>query len=460
MKFKDKPSGYVAVETPCGRVKGMRKDGVLIFKGIRYAAAGRFEEPALVTQWAGEYDATKNGPWCCQYNAFFEGFESPFSKFYYDQATEKPVIRYGEDCLNLNIWAPEGAENAPVAVFVHGGSFVSGGNSASYILGQEYCRRGIVLVSVNYRLNAFGSAYEPGYPANLMLRDQIAAFRWVRQNIAAFGGNPDCVTGIGESAGALSLQCFLYSPHAKGLMTGAVLMSGGGNLTQLGIPAWSGFSEATWALVKQKYGADTIGQLKEIPAQELYAAWGAAAAEDVSFLNNCAKPLVDGDVIPASVQKLLADGAINDVPCVIGLSSEDMWPFTLYTKAVEWALLQNAAGRSPVYGYYMDRQLPGDNAGAFHACDLWYAFGALDNCWRPFTKTDYRISENMLDYFAEFIRTGNPGTGGGKLAEWTSLTQESAQFLRFGDDEAAMIEPPADKLERAVQNSSRPFPVA
>ncbi|MDR1736772.1 MAG: carboxylesterase family protein, partial [Oscillospiraceae bacterium] len=456
MKYKDKQSGYVTVETPCGKVKGMRQDGCVVFKGIRYATAERFEPPQIVTGWQGEYDATKNGPWCCQYNAFFDGYESPFSKFYYDQATEKAVIHYSEDCLNLNIWMPENAENAPVAVFIHGGSFVSGGNSAANINGREYCKRGIVMISVNYRLNAFGSAFEPGHPANFMLRDQIAAFNWIKQNIAAFGGNAQRITGIGESAGALSLQCFMYSPYAKDLISGAIMMSGGGDLTALGIPAWSGYSEATWRLVKEKFGVRSVAALKDIPAKEVYRAWAEAAAADIGFRNNCAKPLVDGDIVPATVQRLLDDGAINDIPCIIGLSSEDMFPFALYNAAINWALTQNAAGRSPVYAYYMDRQLPGDSAGAYHGCDLWYAFGSLDFNWRPFTKTDYRISDNIIDYFSAFIRSGDPGIGNGSLQQWAALTKERPEFIRFGDEEPAMYQPPAQKLEAAMQNSSRP----
>lgn len=132
-----------------------------------------------------------------------------------------------------------------------------------------------------------------------------------------------------------------------------------------------------------------------------------------------------------------------------------MFPYILYTKAVEWAINQSEAGKSPVYGYYIDRQLPGDDAGAYHACDLWYAFGALDLNWRPFTKIDYRISENMIDYFAAFIKKGNPNNG--ELPEWTPITQGNIKFMHFGDEEAAMCEPPVKKLESAIQNDI-PFP--
>ena len=456
MQYKKKKCSYIFINTHCGRVKGVRKDGYSVYKGIRYATAARWEEPELVTEWQGEYDATKFGPWCCQYRAFFDGHDTPFSKFYYDQTAEKAVNEYSEDCLNLNIWVPEGAENAPVTVFVHGGSFVNGGNSAAYIIGEEYCKRGIITISINYRLNAFASVYEKGHPGNYAIKDQIAAFQWIKENIAAFGGNPDRIVGIGESAGALSLQCFLYSPQAKGLLSGAIMMSGGGNLDVLGIPANPMFAEGTWAIVKKKFGVDTIDELKDVPAREIYAAWTEAAATDINLSNNCAKPIIDGEIIPKPVPELLADDEINDIPCIFGFSSEDMFPYILYTKAKEWAVHRSEVGKSPVYGYYMDRQLPGDDAGAYHACDLWYVFGSLDLNWRPFTEIDYRISENIIDYFAAFIKQGNPNTG--ELPEWTPVTHQDSKFMHFGDEEAAMCEPPAEKLESAIQNSSKPFP--
>jgi para-nitrobenzyl esterase len=456
MRYRNKPSSYIYVDTPCGKIKGVRKEGYLVFKGIRYANADRWEDPVLVTSWQGEYDATRFGPHCYQYRAFFDDHDTPYSKFYYDQAAEKPVIAYSEDCLNLNIWVPEGAENAPVAVFVHGGSFVSGGNSATYIIGEHYCRRGIILVSINYRLNAFASVFEEGHTGNYGLKDQMAAFQWLKQNIAAFGGNPDRIVAIGESAGALSLQCLLYSPQAKGLFAGAIMMSGGGNLDILGIPAKPDYAAGTWAIVKKTFGVQSIDELKTVPARDIFVAWTEAASTSQDFANHCAKPIVDGVVIPKPAGELIESGEYHDMPCMIGFSSEDMFPYILYTRALEWGIQQSDAGRSPVYGYYMDRQLPGDDAGAYHACDLWYAFGSLDLNWRPFEEVDYRISENMIDYFANFIKTGNPNDG--RLPEWSPITRDNRRFLHFGDEEASMCEPPAGKLAAAIQNTLKPFP--
>lgn len=457
MEYRSKPNSYVFADTPCGKMKGIRKDGYLLYKGIRYATAKRWEDPKLVKHWKGELDATKYGPLCCQNDTFFDSVSAGYAKFYYDQNAEKPIYEYSEDCLNLNIWAPENAKNAPVTVFIHGGSFVSGGNSVANISnGADYCKRGIILVTVNYRLNAFANAYDKEHGGNYALKDQIASLIWVKNNIAAFGGDPNHIVGIGESAGALSLQCLLYSPKAKGLLSGSIMMSGGGNLEVLGVPARPESTEVVWSLVMEKFGVSSINELKDVPAKEIYTAWCEAAASDINLSNNCAKPIIDGDVIPGCVAELVAAGTINDMPCVFGLSSEDMYPYALYTKAVEWGAYQVQAGRSPVYAYYMDRQLPGDNAGAYHGCDLWYAFGTLDRNWRPFTEIDYRISENMIDYFAAFIKTGSPNAEG--LPKWEPLTQSESKFIRFGDAEPAMYEPPVAKLITAIQNTLKPFP--
>lgn len=458
MEYRSKSCGYVFADTPCGKVKGIRKEGYCLYKGIRYAVAERWEDPAVVDHWDGVYDATRYGPACCQYEAFFPRESAGFSTFYYNQTADKIVVEYGEDCLNLNIWAPENGENCPVAVFIHGGSFVGGSNAGSNIShGADYCKRGIILVTVNYRLNAFANAYDKDHSGNYMLKDQIAAIQWVKKNIAAFGGNPDHVVGIGESAGALSIQCLLYAPQAKGLLTGAIMMSGGGNLDVLGIPCSPEYTETVWKLVMEKFGVNSIRELKDVPAKEIYAAWLEAGATDINLSNNYAKPIIDGVMIPKPVPALMEAGEVSDIPCIFGMSSEDMYPYILYSKIVEWGDYQSGTGRSPLYAYYLDRQLPGgDNVGAYHGCDLWYAFGTLDRNWRPFTEIDYRISENFIDYFAAFIRTGDPNTA--QLPHWPPMTCGDHRFIHFGDEEPAACTPPVEKLAGAIQNTLKPFP--
>lgn len=459
MGYKRKPNSYVHIETPCGKIRGLRRENYLLFEGIKFADAGRWEDPVVVDRWEGEYDATRFGPLCSQHAEFYRDVPEGYSRFYYEQNAEKRIYEYSEtEGLNLNIWAPEKAKDLPVAVFIHGGSFVSGGNSSPNICsGEEYCRRGIILVTINYRLNAFATGYDATHKGNYAIKDQVAALKWVKNNIAAFGGDPDHIVAMGESAGALSVQLLLYCPGARGLLKGAVLMSGGGSFERLGTPARPEVSETVWKLVMGKYGVDSLDRLKNLPAKELYDAWLAAGMTDMNLASHCAKPVFDGEWIPGTFAELVAGNAIEDIPCVIGMSSQDMFPFYLYTCAVEWAAYHAKNGRKPVYGYYLDRQIPGgDHVGAYHGVDLWYAFGTLDANWRPFEEIDYRISENMIDYFAGFIKTGVPAAEG--LAEWRPMTDKVTEFIRFGDDLPEMYQPPVDLLVSDIRNTLKPFP--
>lgn len=454
-----KACSHVQISTPCGEIRGLRQEGCLLFEGVKYADAGRWEDPKVVRRWEGVYDATRRGPACSQHLQFHTMQPAGYSDFYYNENAEKQVYEYSEqEGLNLNIWAPEDGHDLPVAVFIHGGSFVSGSNGAPNIFrGAGYCRRGVILVNINYRLNAFATGYDAAHKGNYALKDQVAALTWVRENIAAFGGDPERVTVMGESAGALSVQLLLYCPYAKGLFRGAVMMSGGGDFSQLGTPARPAISEAVWQMVMDQFGVKSLDELKDRPAGEIYDAWLAAGATEANLANNCAKPIVDGDWVPDRFPMLAMQGALADVPCMIGMSSDDMWPFYLYSFAVEWGAYHARAGRKPVYGYYLDRDIPGgDGEGAYHGCDLWYAFGTLDRNWRPFEAVDYRISEQMMDYFAGFIKTGRPGAEG--LAEWEPLTDTYTGFMNFGEQLPAMCQPPVTRLAASDRNSLRPFP--
>lgn len=460
MKDRSKPNSYVYLDTPCGRIRGLRRDGCLLFAGIQFANAGRWEDPEIVEHWDGVYDATRFGPLCSQHLAFHKELSpnDPYSRFYYDQNAQKPIYEYSENGLNLNIWTPEGGKDLPVAVFIHGGSFLTGGNSSPNICdGAEYCRRDVILVNLNYRLNAFATGYDKTHTGNYAIKDQVAALTWVKNNIASFGGDPERIVGMGESAGALSLQLLLYCPMAHNLLKGAIFMSGGGNFESLGTPAPPEISEAAWKMVMQKFGADSLDELKDLPAQEIYDAWQEVRAGDLTLFNHCAKPIVDGTWVPARFSELAARGEILDLPCILGMSSQDMYPYYLYSFILEWADYHERAGRKRVYSYYMDRQIPGgDSVGAYHGVDLWYAFGTLDANWRPFEETDYRISDNMIDYFTGFIKTGVPQAEG--LREWEPMAGGSNRFLRFGDELPEMYQPPVEDLKADIRNTLKPFP--
>ena len=441
-------------QTACGPVRGLSLDGYEAYLGIRYAAAERWEQAVQAGRWEGEYDATHFGDRACQFRGFYGVEDSAINQFYYDEAkTQIPAV-YSEDCLNLNIWTRADARDLPVLVYIHGGAFRTGGNGEPFVDGAAYVRRNVVMVSINYRLGPFHSAYGDGYTGNLALTDQMTALAWVRDNIADYGGAPGRVTVMGESAGAVSVQCLLLSPMAKGLFQGAVMMSGGGDLSALGTPNRPERVRPVWDWVKKSLGADTLQDLKGRPAYQVYSAWQKALDELPQYVPGFSKPVLGGPVLPAGVAQARAEGTVTDVPCIIGVLSADSWPRTLCEAALDYAAGQERAGGAPVYVYLFDRTPPGENPfGAFHGADLWYVFGTLDRGWRPYDQVDRAISGYLLNYIANFAGTGDPnGTG---LPKWDSAGK-NGQVLRLAE-EADMCYPDLEQLGR-IQDTASPYP--
>ena len=444
---------YIYRTCACGDIRGIGKKDHDIFKGIYYARAERWEPPVPVTSWEGTYDATVQGVACPQ-RYYYEKASTPTAHFYRDETVEKHVIYYSEDCLCLNIWAPKQAENAPVLVYIHGGSYETGNCSTPGFSGIPYCQRGIVMVTINYRLNAFSGAIGDGHEGNYGLQDQICALQWIRRNIAGFGGDPEKVTIMGESAGAMSVQNLVFSPMAKGLFRGAIMLSGGGVLPRAFRIKERQTVADLWADIKSYFGKATIDELKEIPARDLYFGFNKVVAGNSRYAYP-ATPVIDGTFIPDAPQTLAETGRINNVPTVMSVLSEDMWPHNLYEAIVKWGLDMEKNGLCPCYGMYFDRQVPGSDHGAYHGCDVKYSFDTLDHSWRPYDGIDFRISRNMIDYFAAFVKTGVPQAEG--LPVWEPLGKEQTKFMHFGDEECAMEAVPADRLE-ATQAKGKPFP--
>lgn len=444
---------YTYRTCPCGEIRGIGTEAYDLFKSVPYAKADRWESPVPVTHWEGTFDATMQGHACPQSTAYGL-FVSNVSRFYRDETVEKQVVTYSEDCLSLNIWAPRDAKNAPVLVWIHGGSYETGNGSAPITTGAAFCREGIVQVNINYRLNAFASAYGDGHRGNYGLQDQICALEWVQRNIAAFGGDPEKVTVMGESAGAMSVQNLLFAPMTKGLFRGAIMLSGGGILPRAFRIKTPEDRQAHWDAIKEALGVATIEELKQVPAKELITVWKKTSIANPRFAFP-ATPVADGRFIPDTPLALAQAGNVTPVPTIISVLSEDMWPHTLYETAVEWAELMEAAGLPPVYGMYFDRQVPGSDHGAYHACDVKYVFNTLDTTWRPYTDTDRRISRDMIGYFAGFVKTGVPQAEG--LPAWLPLSKADHRFMHFGDAPCSMEAVPADRLQ-ATESKGKPFP--
>lgn len=448
------PERLFTISTSCGEIQGIRQDGYVEYRGVRYAEAERWEQAEPVTGWDGVYDASAWGDRCAQYLGFYGTEMSPVQQFYANEAIFTWPAEYSEDCLNLNIWAPDNAADCPVLVYIHGGAFLNGSNTDTSTDGAVYAKNGIVMVAINYRLGPFAAAYDgENHFGNLALTDQIAALHWVRDNIADYGGDPGRIVIMGESAGAVSVQALLMSPLVEeGLVSGAIMMSGGGYLANN--PTTAAAAKQIWKIFLDDMGAEDTDELKALPGKEVYSGWLKAAGSYAGASNL----VVNGISLTENVLGALRGNTVRNVPCIFGILSNDCYPHTLYTGAVTYAKKRAEQGGEPVYLYYFDRVQPGSNAfGAFHAADLYYAFGTLYRNVRPFDDVDYRISEDMIAYFCNFVKSGDPNGEG--LAVWEPGTPEKQEFLHFGDEEPAMVRPDEELLRRNEANGPA-FPYA
>ncbi len=448
------------------------------FKGIPYAAppvgALRWKPPQPVAAWNGTRKADHFGPRCMQLPLFSD-----------------MVFRsdgMSEDCLYLNVWTPVGSASRklPVLVYFYGGGFLAGDGSEPRYDGASLARHGIVTVTVNYRLGVFGFLALPALAdesphhatGNYGLLDQVAALRWVRRNIAAFGGNPDEVTIGGESAGSMSVSALMASPLSKGLMQRAIGESGAvlGNLKPQPLKVAEQHGEAFEKLV----GAKSLTQLRALPAARLLAASGDKGVP-------APVPDIDGWFLPRSPAAIYESGEQAHIPLLVGSNSEEGHYVDLlkdaaptpanYRAAVQrqfgkhaaealklypgkgeaevkasatalagdefiafatwrWMDLQRTAGDAPVYYYYFTKARPakrdgseGPGTGAVHSGEIEYALGNLSgNHVYAWTRQDRAVSATMEGYFANFIKTGNPN--GQDLPHWPAAAPKDGGLLR------------------------------
>lgn len=445
------------VDAPAGRLEGRMSGEVRVFKGIPYAQAPvgalRWAPPKPAAPWEGVRQAADFGPACWQ-------AKGPPGGIYW-----APPPPMSEDCLSLNVWAPKDAAKAPVFVWIHGGAFAGGSSRESLYDGAKMAGRGVVVVSINYRLGVLGFLAHPGLSAespdgvsgNWGLLDQVEALRWVKRNIAAFGGDPDNVTIAGESAGGLSVAYLLAMPSARGLFAKAIAQSAyttsAARLKEAsyGTPS----AEATGAALAAKLGAPDVAALRGMDPEKLV---NATALAFFPF------PTVDGKVVPRQLVETFDRGEQAPVPLLAGFNSGEIRslmilapkvPLTAaaYEKGVRerygdladdflklyptdnmaesvlaatrdglygWtamrlAIKQTALGQ-PAYLYIFDHGYPAmDNAGlhAFHGSELPYMFGnpyRTSPYWPAIPKTpgERAMADAMLDYWVSFARDGAP----------------------------------------------------
>ena len=455
------------VRTTGGDVQGAAiAAGIRVFKGVPYAAAARWQAPQPVAAWQGVKDATAFGPACVQGKVFGDiSFDAK-----------------SEDCLSLNIWTPARAgERLPVMVWIHGGGFAAGGGSEPRHDGQAFARKGIVLVTINYRLGVFGFLAHPeltkesgrGASGNYGLLDQVAALRWVHDNIAAFGGDPGNVTIFGESAGSFSVSALVASPLAKGLVQKAIGESGAffgaGPLPMRTLAA----AEEDGVKFASAVGADSLAALRAKPADEILAAASKQGAGSFRF-----SPILDGYFMPEEPSAIYAAGRQNKVALLAGWNADEIrsavtmrpekptvasftedvrkrfgasadailkvYPARDDAEALEsaaalgsdsfigygtwkWIETHLQTAGTPVYRYSFDRKIPVEpdakvmgrpvtsaDVGARHAGEIEYVFGslALSLPKVPWEEADRKLSDQMTSYWANFARSGDPNGPG------------------------------------------------
>lgn len=429
------------IMTKCGEIRGTtcQWEGIRAYKGIRYATAGRWEYPTAVTHWEGVYDATRYGNCSYQPRAFYNEAEVVEKAFYYNEFRKGETYTYDEDCLFLNIWTPETAETGsdlPVIFYIHGGGFTGGCGHEKHFDGPVWPTKGCVAVTINYRLGPMGFLCLPeleeeaGHTGNYGLYDQIAALTWVRDNIREFGGNPDNITIMGQSAGAMSVLNLCISPLTDGMFTKAVMNSGGGVSKLMNSTATTKDRFEFWQMVKQEVGCSTLEELRALSPEKLFAAWQKLKKTSMKY-GMVASPCIDGIALTQSGLDAAGSSAQKDIPYLMGSTSEDMAPPIIADMAKNWCIRQDEQNKQLSYCWFFNRRLPGDNNGAWHSSDLWYFFGTLKNGWRPFTDHDYKLSDFITTALCSFAKTGNPNEAGSE--EWKPTTAANKQVMVFGE---------------------------
>ena len=402
----------IRLRTGLGALRGLEDGRCRSFLGVPFAKAERFAYARPVECWEGEWDATRPGPACPQNRAWHEHLEHPTRRFYYREFREGQTFTYDEDCLNLNIYTPKKAENAPVIVFFYGGGFDSGINWESPFDGSALAERGIVTVFANYRVGVLGYLTHAeikascGREGNFGLDDQLCAIRWVKAHIRDFGGDPDNITLMGQSAGAISIQYLCLNPENEGLFCRAIMLSGAGRFPKFSLPRRAEETREYWEQFIGLAGCGSLDELRHAPLDALFD-----AVEKIKALRKDSvyhtMPVVDGVLLTDDVDKLIRHPL--DVDYLIGYTNADM-----YAPLMAW--IGNRYGRrNRAYIYFFDLDAPGDDNRAFHSSDLRYVFGTLGKSWRPYGARDYEASGELLCGIANFARSGDPNGSGAPL---------------------------------------------
>ena len=421
------------------------------FLGIPYAKAERFGYCERIGSYGETFDATEMGPSCPQYRQYYQDLSNPERLFYYKEFREGTEFSYDEDCLNLNIFTPGDASGCPVIVFFHGGGFNSGSNAEDPFRGYELAKRGVITVFANYRVGVLGyfcheeierKCHRNG---NFGLDDQLQAVRWVKDHIREFGGDENNITVMGQSAGAISVQYLCLDHGNEGLFRRAAMMSGGGMFPKFALPKKAADTYGYWRELMDCAGCRDFEEFRDADIRVIHDAYEAVKKKRKDSIYNM-MPVVDGCLLKDGVDRLIGDPLKVDY--MIGYTSNDMY-------APAMAYIGNRfAGDHGAYVYYFDIDQPGDGNGAFHSSDLRYMFGRLDSSWRPYGDRDREISEQMMDYLANFSRTGDPN--GAALPVWIKKDRRNGKVLCFRPEGTKMGRPSYPKMIKNMLTKGAP----
>lgn len=457
--------------------------GITAFKGIPYAKAPtgelRWRAPEAPENWTSARECYKFGPSCWQR----DNSNAPYIKKMLAENPVKPTpLIMDEDCLSLNVWTP--AETAdqrlPVMVWFYGGGLQGGTADDITFDGEALCAHGVLLVTVNYRTGVFGyfghdeleNENERATSGNYGLQDQLFALKWVRENIAAFGGDADNVTIFGCSGGGRSVQGIACSPLGRGLARHAICHSAGGLNPHYSVP-YEVIKELGREFVSF-CAKNSVEELRAMPADELQARY-----DDFKKQFNITG---DGYYLPYTMDEIVRRGEHADIDYILStMNNEFRMPlfasvnkatFSEYAKRfgartsilgrvcvpesdaeaidlaqnaeayemkaaqLAWARAQAKQAKKPVRLCTFVHPVPGGDGGAYHGDDQAYIFGTLSRFWRPYGEKDAALSERLIKYWTNFAKTGDPNGDG--LDEWTPYTHESPLTLTIDTDSCRM----------------------
>lgn len=441
---------------------------ISVFKGIPFAkppvGSRRWTHSELADTWEASRLATQFSPACMQH-------PYPEGTFF-----SRPSLPTSEDCLYLNIWSGAKAEEKlPVMLWIHGGALTRGTAAISAYDGTALASKGVIVVSINYRLDVFGYFSHPelklgnGQPAaNFGTSDQVTALRWVKKYISEYGGDPDNVTIFGESAGSRSVHHLMSTPAAKGLFHRAIGQSGS-SLESMSDARLTASASNQMALNYQLAAkAESLADLKQIDAASILT-----TAKDFRF-----RPVLDGNIFEDQIYTLFEQGQYNSVPLMVGFNADEgttlgvaaavpktqqgykasvhkrfgtladefltIYPADdLYRSTMDafrdsfvtWSMqtwaMRMANTSQAAYLYYFTFEPSGEKLGAYHAAEIVYAFNNIDLVLESVPDNHKRLAETMSDYWVSFAKSGTPNANG--LTAWMPYSKDNRQYIELGD---------------------------